>query len=135
MESTATDIAPVQWTDEEWKSNLRRVFDVLMVIRGMRPLDVADAMGTPRSTFYDKLKKGSFTAIELRHAAEALAVPAAVFYEPADYLLTAAIGPRSRTGSFSSELMAMPVVTGQGALLNPDLTVVDFYARPFLSLV
>ena len=38
-------------------------------------------------------------------------------------------------GSFSSELMSLPVVTGQGALLNPDLSVVDFYSRPFLSLV
>lgn len=40
-----------------------------------------------------------------------------------------------RTGSFSSELTGLPVPTGQGSLLNPDLSVVDFYSRPFLSLV
>lgn len=40
-----------------------------------------------------------------------------------------------RTGSFSSELTGLPVPTGQASFLNPDMSVVDFYSRPFLSLV
>jgi hypothetical protein len=116
MADIAPDIQPTEWTDEEWTANAEQVFNVLGVTRGMKRPEIADAMGMPRSTFYDKLDKGSFTAKELRRAATVLGVPVVVFYEPVDFLFTilgsGGTVDATRTGSFSS-LVLLPEVEGQ----------------------
>lgn len=137
MADIAPDMEPVPWTDEEWTANVEQVFNVLGVTRGMKRPQIADAMGMARSTFYDKLDKGSFTAKELRRAAQVLDVPVVVFYEPVDFLFTILGGGTAsmRTGSFASDLEALPEPTGQGSLLDDDGEPVDWFGRPFLTSV
>lgn len=131
MEVMAADTTPEPWTDEQWRDNLHKVFNVLGVMRSMKPQDIADAMPMPRSTFYDKLKKGTFNGLELARAARVLTVPVSVFYEPVDDLITGGL----RTGSFSSPLSGLDVPTGQGSLLDDDGSPFDFFTRAALVSV
>lgn len=127
----AADTTPAPWTDEQWQENLQKVFNVLGVMRSMKPKAIADAMPMPRSTFYDKLGKGTFTALELARAARVLSVSASVFYEPVDDLIAGGL----RTGSFSSVLQALDGVPGQTTFLDDDGEPLDFYRRADLALV
>lgn len=86
--------------------------------------DVADAAWISRSTFYDRLKKGNFSAVDFANIAHALRVSVDTLYLSVDEL-TAGL----RTGSFATWLEALPEPTGQLSL-DDMLT-----PRPFLTAV
>lgn len=112
-------------------AQLRPVLEMLARARGITSLEiVAGLAGIRPSTFYDKLAKGNFSAVDFANIARALRVKVDVLYQSTDEIMDAL-----RTGSFSSELSALPVSTGQGTLLDADLEPLDFFSRPQLASV
>lgn len=65
---------------DEFARDLAKVISAVMTIRGVRPAEMWVALGVSRATWYNRMRDGEFTALQMSRMAALLEVPVEVLF-------------------------------------------------------